>query len=375
MKNILFINDTYDDNNLGCKATTLALYNLLSKRKDLRLSDIIKLYHTERGQMIEFLPSAHLDDFRKKAQECANPAIDPSHAYYYELDKIRRNDIILINGEGSIYKDVIKCRYQLFLAFCAKSVFNKKVFIINHTADITHVFEIAKYVYSIIDGSCARECETYQALKNINAKNVHLVPDAVFSFHENSFRKFQEPLPFGFTTQKPYIMVGGSSLNHPIYEQWYGKWDVHSFLHLLNDILQHFDHQILLADVGGDSFLREFDRLGRVFYGKFTYNDYALLAKKASAHISGRHHGSCLAAISGCPLIGFSANTYKMEGDFKLFDWKMPVYDFYSLEKHRQDIIDSLRDCIIHNKQYRQYLKQKVFSLRSLVDDLVNIIS
>jgi hypothetical protein len=159
-------------------------------------------------------------------------------------------------------------------------------------------------------------------------------------------------------------MIGGSSLNHPLYEKWNGPWDISSFYNLITCIRDNTHAQILLADVGGDSFLREFDRLDNVCYWKTDYNDYSLLASRAKVHISGRHHGSCLAAIAGCPLIGLSANTHKIQGDFELLNLNLPVFDFYKINENLTQILNLTKDLLENNGIYRETILNKVREIR-----------
>jgi len=363
MKNkILLVNDTYDDNNLGCKATTEALYRLIDNYlDDCNVTDVIKLYHTERSELNGVIPEADIDDYELKSTHNYLMATLPLQ---FELNKIVNCDIVVINGEGSIYKTVLKCRYILYVAYIAKKVFSKKVYLINHTADISMIRDIAKRVYPILDGVAVREPVSYRELLNAGIHNIVQASDAIFCFESSEFTGFHERLPFGFDIEKDYIMLGGSSLNHALYEKWNGVWDVSSFYNLITSLRDNTHAQIMLVDVGGDSFLREFDRLENVYYGKMNYNDYVLLAKQAKIHISGRHHGLCLAAIAGCPLIGLSANTHKIKGDFELLNWNLPVIDFYKINESTDQILNLIKELLENNIIYRQAILEKIEETR-----------
>ncbi|MCD1259533.1 polysaccharide pyruvyl transferase family protein [Paenibacillus athensensis] len=358
VKNILFINDTYDDFNLGCKATTQAMYELMEERlPQYRVSGVIKLFHTERSEIIGLLPHSEHELDEKCLQ-----VLNQDTAFRFELDKIRQCDIVLINGEGSIYKDVVKCRYQLFLAYLAKKYLGKRVYMVNHTADLSLIQAMAKVVYVQLDGIVAREPLTKAELETAGIDHVQLGADAVFKFTDMP-SQFANRLPLGFRFDDKFIIIGGSSLNHPIYEKWYGSWSREDFKELITSIRDHLGVQVMLADVGGDDFLRGYDVEEGIFYAKFTYQDYMLLASKALVHLSGRHHGSCLAAIAGCPLLGLTANTRKMEGDFQLLDWDWPVYSFYRLKEQKNEIVQSLERMIENNFDLRQQMLRHARSL------------
>jgi polysaccharide pyruvyl transferase WcaK-like protein len=179
-KKILLVNDTYDDNNLGCKATSVALYKLIDKYlNDCTIIDVIKLYHTERPELDSIIPKASLDDYESKSTQ---NYLDATPSLQFELGKIANCDVVIINGEGSIYKAVLKCRYILYFAYIAKKIFAKKVYLINHSADISAVKDIARKVYPILDGVAVREPVSYRELLNVGIHNAIQAPDAVFSF-------------------------------------------------------------------------------------------------------------------------------------------------------------------------------------------------
>ncbi len=367
---ILFINDTSDDNNLGCKATTKALYALIDKHlRNFEISGVIKLFHTEREAIKGTIPLQFFD-FDLLAQNVFKLEND---IFAFEVNKMNRCDVVLINGEGSIYKDVTKCRYLLFLAYLAKKYFHKSVYLVNHTADVSSIQEIAKEVYSILDGVVVRESFSKKELEHLGVKNVLVSPDAIFALTIKD-NKFYDRLPVGFDLNKDFIMLGGSSLNNPVYEQWYGRADLSSFYRLAQLLRKQFDVQIFFADVGGDDFLRNFDMADGMFYGKLNYKDYFLLSSKALMHLSGRHHGTCLAAMSGCPVLGISANTHKMQGDFELLEWRYPIYDFYNLDANIHDITKNIHHILNDRKNLKRFLLKQCSKCKNLAKLNVTIL-
>jgi polysaccharide pyruvyl transferase WcaK-like protein len=370
VKKILFINDTSDDNNIGCKATSNALFELISERlPNYEINDVIKLFHTERCGIANYIPN-NINEFDMACKNWLDST--NNEEINFEMQKLRRCDLVIINGEGSIYKDVLKCRYQLFVAYLAKTYLNKKVYMVNHTAELSLVKSMAQKVYSLFDGIVAREPITQRQIFDLGIQDVVLAPDAVFKYSLPNCNI--EKSIFGFDPNKKFLIIGGTSLNHPVYEKWYGGWNRDSFKRMIMNVRESTGVQILLADVGGDDFLRNYDIIDGVFYSKFTFWEYMILCSKALLHISGRHHATCLAAISGCPLIGISANTHKMNGDFELLDWKLPVYNFYSLEANIDNIIHHIVELIDKNHYYREMLQNNVSTIKRKVNLNVDII-
>ena len=102
--------------------------------------------------------------------------------------------------------------------------------------------------------------------------------------------------------------------------------------------------------------------------------DYMLLSSYSLLHLSGRHHGSCLAAISGCPLIGLTANTHKMEGDFELLNWPLPVFDFHKISENLEDITKTVIKVIKNNNYYRNLIRKNVDNIKNDVIKNVEIV-
>lgn len=372
-KKILFVNDTSADINLGCKATTNALYELIAEHlTEYSISDVIYLDETEHSSIAPMVPlqASDLDQYVHLWVENKqkNPMVSDM------LKKIHRCDVVLINGEGSIYKDVLKGRFLLFFSYISKVLFGKSTYIVNHTADIGLVREFVTKIYPLLDGIAVRERLTLNELNSIGIlKNIHLAPDVIFKYRMPEKYELVERLPFGFDIEKPFVIVGGSSLAHPIYEKWYGKWTVEGYRKIVNYLVSNM-LQVLLIDVGGDAFLRGVARAEKAFYINPCYKDYLFICSKALIHISGRHHGTCLAGVASCPIIGISANTKKVNGDLDLLDWDIPVFDFYKLEQELENIIVYINRIIDSITFYREKLRAKVEDIRRDVHIHVTLI-
>ena len=104
---ILFVNDTSSDINLGCKATTNALYELIHEHLSTwSISDVIYVDETEHLSIAPMVP-LQADEFDQYVRLWLENRQHNSMIYDM-VEKIRRCNIVLINGEGGIYKDVLK---------------------------------------------------------------------------------------------------------------------------------------------------------------------------------------------------------------------------------------------------------------------------
>ena len=362
-RKILFVNDTSSDNNLGCNATTNALYELIDEHlPEYRVSDVIYLDETEHPSIAPMVP-LKAEDFDEYAHLWVENK-QQSRIISDMLKKIHRCDVVLLNGEGSIYKDVLKGRFILFFSYISKVFCMKPTYIVNHTADTGMVRELVTKTYPLLDGIVVREPLTLKELTSIGIlENVHLAPDVIFKYRVPEKYQLLDRLPSGFEIERPFVIVGGSSLSQPIYEKWYGKWNMDGYRKIVDYLVSHM-LQVLLIDVGGDIFLRGIAREKQVFYINPCYKDYLFICSKALLHISGRHHGTCLASIASCPVIGISSNTKKVKGDLDLLDWDIPVFDFYRLEQEFDSIAAYIERVVNSNNLYREKLRVKVEEIR-----------
>lgn len=376
---IYFVNDTTTQNNWGCRATTNALREMivsaggeivdtmyisdmlhdlgsasgfLSEVKKVTKSVLVGNGFSKNGYLLKAGKSmarrmeALLDTAPRESQklDVAVERFKKKKEYLKILEGIEKSDVVVINGEGSIYGSQRKGMFMFFVAYAAKVIFNKKCILVNHTADLSapDMRDIACAVYPLMDDIVTREPVSYRGLGElfpkldiVNGADAAYVLSpakreswAEFSRRSDSLSVWPDAVK-GFVPDSPYVCIGGSSA----YSHGAGQdYDAEMEIGKIAELLLGKKYQVFLvaSDVDDERFLRPLAKnydLPFVPAALPTQLGVDLLGN-ASLFISGRWHPSIFAATGGTPSLLFSANSHKVNGfreqaglsQFPLFD-------------------------------------------------------
>ena len=382
---VYLCHDTREQVNWGCKATTSSLIDLiishggkiiykseLSKFQTLKVSSsfnflkkFLKYDSTLRYLIRKFLwniqkrggiKSGYVwkyNQFQKLAE-----LITGGFIYQEEYSKMQEADMIIINGEGSIYRNELKGILIFFFAYFASSHLNKICILANHHADLSHpnMYDIAKNVYPTIAKVVFRDplsMEKYLKLSNNN--NFIYGGDAAFKYKcefDNKYLNYDSNVnEFKYKLDNRYILVGGSSLLMRPDEKII--WPINNYKILIEKLLS-LNIQIVLiaADSTDDFFLNPISKdLGLNFIPSSTKVSTAYnILKSARCLITGRWHSGVLASIGGTPVVALSSNSKKMEGLNKIFGFGDVVYDAFNVNKHANEIFFKTKNFILSSK-------------------------
>ena len=199
MKTII-LNDTYNWYHWGCNATSKVISNELKKRGcDLTYIPINVTYSfLSPPQSIN-----HFDDevfFKNAVKDNTNL-----------FEKIFNNELIIVNGEGTLHRLSRQVISLLYIAYVSKKFLRKNVQIINHSSypiaskeNSKLVETIYKGVYNTMDFIAIREHISQQLLSNIGIKSTlsfDCLPYAAFQFEKN----FEDSI----LSKRKYILLSG----------------------------------------------------------------------------------------------------------------------------------------------------------------------
>lgn len=394
MTTVLLVNDTSDQNNWGCLATTFALKKLLADnvidlslevitlnqlRKRFRVTKLPRsrgrIFEYDSGnphkpfrgnklsqyvsrvlsEAIEFFPSVS-DEFDSVATAWLNGNGGP--VGNDAIEKIKNADVVIFNGEGSLYENALKGQRPLFLMYLAKKYFDKPCFIVNHSAHFKSstpvLLSMARTVYPLMERILVREPYSQRNLKELVHIDAEVVPDALFSltFDDNT------PLPFLDRLQgEKYICIGATSLAGTT------KWQpIDAYSTLVEEFQALGFKVVLVAKDKPDMFLSSVAQStgGALFFGpSHSFADLYKLLSKSRLFVSGRYHPSIIAAMAGCPLLALSANMHKMEGLYELFDYPIrQTFDYFRLSSLVEDIVQSGKTLMGTYEEISTNLKQ-----------------
>jgi polysaccharide pyruvyl transferase WcaK-like protein len=404
---ILFIGDNRNRANWGCRATSKALKDLLSRNNDVFYTiygDIVsrgalsykkfssvkrllkKLYSIKKNLKIfgsDFIVE-NVDRSIEKFYSIAKKNI----LYKEILQKIHECDAIILNGEGSFIFSIphrLDTIFYLMWLKIAQSL-SKKTYLVNAIfSDFPgsgRNLNILKQTIDILSQCTlviARDFDSYNYLNQFEHKiNLKYVPDALFSWtiYENyicNILKYQTALiPFpehdkywnNFDFSLPYICISGSS-----FAAWTQDKARIGYTKLVQVLKERHYNLFIVPACSGDKFLYDVAEQTKVPIIPVNTNilgGMAILAN-ATVFISGRWHPSILASLGGTPCVILGSNSHKTMSFLNMMDYeKRKEYSAIPTEEEIPSILNDIQDYIRQGSALRNKIKTKATELSEL---------
>jgi hypothetical protein len=365
---LLYVGDNRNRLNWGCRATSIALRQLLDSK--FYVGKVIY------GNHVAFSPEAGLqtktkwDKFFRKVSSAIfktniisdyitnSPCDNLDNLLKYKdkdenvsfiINSVIECDSIVVNAEGSFIFTAPARRDTLFFLLIADlaKYFNKEIYFVNGMVSNppTNNFNLEVFEYTIAKFSecnfiATRDKESLRKLTSTRANiNCQYIPDALFTWlhYFDGLEKisisngdFLIPFPekeeyFGqVDLSKPYICVGGSSLaaNDP-------KQAIPRYIELVNSLKNLGINIVLVQGCTGDSFLHEVST--HTMLPIVPVDTPILLAATVLANaklfVSGRYHPSIMASLGGTPCIFLGSNSHKNTALQEILEYE-PVEEF-----------------------------------------------
>ncbi len=416
-RDVFFIGDTSRGTNWGSQATSMALREFITEYANIQSTEYThnlsgynsaRCFHNNQSflkYMFRNFGEAALEKDIKEVgrtileyQDSVPRTVEEFSRFFTkarnntvlqkELKKIRNSDMVVVNGEGLMWKAGRFARTSLFLLYVAKKLYGKECYLVNTTIGFEDpIFvDMLKHVLPEIDEVIFREPisgELYD--QEIQSDNYRVAADAAFT-HLNTIdsKAFIESvnnnkvniMPFGtanFDPSEPYVCVAGSSIyaikqNTPV-EEYYSK---------LCEELNDLNAQIVLvvsADKD-DKFLREVStRQGLPLIGLSTSTFQAVnLLANAEAYIGGRYHPSIFSILGGTPIIPFEANTHKIESLLKLVGTERKVYSFDKINEYTTDIYNEVEEILTGSYEDTSEYRYRAEELSNIATENVHFL-
>jgi polysaccharide pyruvyl transferase WcaK-like protein len=278
-------------------------------------------------------------------------------------------DMVLINGEGGILENQRESRMMLFIAYVAKKHFNKPVALVCHTADLSqaNLFEIAQQVYPLIDDVVFRDPVSLERYAEMSQGR--FAADITFTLEPAPFepwvtlasrRGYFDTYPtesFNFDPSKPFICLGGSSSFSARHKASSPKKALTNLAKNLAKLAQ----VVLVASALPDE--RIFEPIARELALPFVPLATAPLQgldllSHSSLYVGGRWHGAIFALRGGTPVIGFGAETFKLDALLSQFNLNSP-FKVNALEEQTAPLIALAQVYLAQGLELKESLKQK----------------
>ncbi len=296
--------------------------------------------------------------------------LEQSNLYTKLLTAVRKSEVIVIHGDGSMVGNPRIARAELFLAYFSKKYFERSVILINHTADFDHPIlkEIAEHVYPMLDDITFRDKISVERCLPICQGRY--APDSAFWFKPAMREKWAAlaqrltymdvwPDTAWFNPDMPYICVGGTSAFS--YDETPTRIinDWKTFIRHLRSVYQG---QIVLtvSDIVDQVIFRSIAaELGLPLVGLTTPVQQAVdVLGNADAYIGGRWHPSIFALRGGAPVIPVVSKTFKMRALMEMAGLEMQLYDAYDLAAVKDAVSSQLVDFLKQGEALRDRLRQ-----------------
>lgn len=323
---ILLLNDTRDQNNWGSVALTEALLAILRDacpEMDLRCIPSISLWSSTSpaGATTMVLPEL-ADDYEETA------AAWQSGRGGREADAFIRQvqwaDVVIYNGEGSIYRRNHSAVKALFMSWYARKILGKPCAYLNGGLHLTHVEPflppMARRTLVELDAVSIRESWSLKCADEFApGVKAELLPDSVFYYAcQPTAAPVEAQTPEGLVPGE-YFCVSGGQMPHSLVR---GK-DA-PLCRLIRGLQAKGLKAVILGREDEDQYLaRVAEMCGCSFHGReLGVGEVLGILRSAALQLSGRYHHFIFGSLWGVPAIGFAAMSHKVQG---LADWFGPL--------------------------------------------------
>lgn len=396
-KRILLIGDNSLARNWGCRATTQCLKKLIAMRYPD--AEILSLYHADYivrdvtgPSSISRVPFAHVvPKFLKRSIKSTITRMFPIGKLYQfvspevieknilpnriedfdelakrvlngkmlskELALMKQADLIIVNGEGSIYPGAIFEKYPLFLMYFAKKYLNKMCGFFNGSIKVENdeIAAMIRGIFPLLDRVVLREPFSIRELEKIGVTcPAILAPDAAFLLEPDQNWQPPPELAGKVDFDLDYICASTSAAI------WYDGIDrTEEWLALITKLKEIVPQVVLLiTDDNETDMLIKIGNLAKcpVIDVDIATSDAVNVLSKARLFVSGRYHPSIFAAVSGTPFIPLSANSYKIEGLVELLDYHKRVFPIMEIGNMLEEIVAEARQNIVERRKISDHL-------------------
>jgi polysaccharide pyruvyl transferase WcaK-like protein len=273
------------------------------------------------------------------------------------LARFEGADLVVLNGEGSIYRTNPSAIREMFLAWLARERLGIPTVFINGMVHLTDVVPVlpamVRKTFSALDAVAVREpCSLRNLRQYAPEVDAQVLPDSAFVFtaddasYTPAVRTVKAQIgdsPYFCFDPGPMPMDTRSS-NQSGLQQMLGR------------LMRVVPQAVLVSSGPADEYIREVAAdTGSIYVDSLTdYREYMALVADAQFNASGRYHNPILAAIVGCPTITFASANHKVHGACEMLDGVIgSPYDGTDLRSQLDAIEDRAREYVANRAELR----------------------
>lgn len=387
---VLLMNDCRDQDNFGAQALIDGLLGILQESIPSSKIRTIPSHW--------FLDLSYgMDSLVKDGAGMRQPkAIFPTMADQYErfaddwfngqggegakeyLARLEGIDLVVLNGEGSLYRTNLSAQRELFLAWVAKTKLGIPTMFINGLVHLTDVMPflpgMVRKTFGALDAVAVREPASYRNLKQYMPQlEAYVFPDSAFyltpkiaeeSSAVKNLRKQIKDQPFFC------FDPGAMPVDHkPPYKS--------ALYDLIMTLKQVVPQALLVSSAPADNYIEQIAReTDSMYVNTLTrYQEFMALTKDAQFIVSGRYHNPILAALMGCPSITLASTNHKVHGAGEtLGGLNGTPYDGTDLRSFLPTIKQHAQRYVDHRAEIGNQLTVKTWKLRGETEGLGQLV-
>jgi polysaccharide pyruvyl transferase WcaK-like protein len=294
------------------------------------------------------------------------------------LDRFARADLLLLNGEGSIYRDNMSAVRELFLVWLAKERLGIPTIFANGGVHLTDVVPVVpamvRKTFPRLDAVAVREPRSLRNVQEyVPGLEALLFPDAAFVFDPTDARETEAVARVRSRIgDTPYFCFDPGPM--PM-----DRRGAESALHrLISAVKGAAFEAVLVHRDPTDTFLEGIaQETGSVYVDSLVdFREYMAITSTAQFVVSGRYHNTILSAIMGCPAITFGSASHKVHGACELLDGVLgSPYDGTHLLPDLDAIVQRAHAYAANRDEWRDRLHEICGRRRSEVMGLGDLVS
>jgi polysaccharide pyruvyl transferase WcaK-like protein len=272
------------------------------------------------------------------------------------LTRFEGADLVVLNGEGSIYRTNPSAIRELFLAWFAREQLGIPTVFINGMVHLTDVVPVlpamVRKTFSTLDAVAVREpCSLRNLRQYAPDVEAQVLADSAFVFTADD--AYYTPAVRRVKAQigdSPYFCFDPGPM--PMDHRSSNQSGLHQMLYRLMRVVPQ---AVLVSSGPADEYIREVAaETGSIYVDSLTdYREYMALVADAQFIASGRYHNPILAAIVGCPAITFASANHKVHGACEMLDGVIgSPYDGTDLRSQLDAIEDHAREYVANRAEF-----------------------
>jgi polysaccharide pyruvyl transferase WcaK-like protein len=389
----VLLNDCHDQDNFGAHALVDGLYRILMHAAPnasvrpipshwlLDTSNGLGAF-TNGGEGMRQLPAAYpavADQFEVVAEDWLQGRGGPGADEL--LSRLRGADLVVLNGEGSVYRTNLSAIRELFLAWLCKCHLGIPTIFVNATVHLTDVMPVlpamVRKALPLLDAVAVREPLSFRNLGYYAPTvTVQLIPDSAFALTSADAR--ETPMSDIIRTRigdSPYFCFDPGPM--PIDHRQGRRSALYCLISALKDVTAH---AVFVRSDPADRYVEGIAKETNSLYfdGAVDYREWMTVVRDAQFLLTGRYHNPILAAIMGCPTITLGSSSHKVHGGCEMLEVIGTPYDGTDLVSQMSSITGHARHYVRHRDDLRDRLqgvcerrRAETMELSSMITDVL----